>query len=308
ETELFDERYWIYYEDVDFSWRLRLLDHKIGTCPSAIIYHKFRISMEKRKAERLFHQEKNRICNLLKNYELKNLLEYFSLTLLFDFKRSLISLLKGNELSRLEALQRFKAYFWNILNICETLKKRSNIQRKRVISDNEMTKYFHRSIGSHPVLIPEYRIFDRERFKNSNSIITQIEIGKNDEKALGSGWSEVISIKDGKDNKLSRKCSESGVFFLTKNKNYSKVVLYASSVVDEPIRYSFTIDNILMGVYELNPCGFSEIDIPITWDFESNDDVLECKIKVEPLDPLLKSKYKYDRRTFYLALHKVDLV
>ena len=305
ETELFDERYWIYYEDVDFSWRVRLLSHKVMVVPSAILYHKFRISMEKRRSERLFHQEKNRICNLLKNYNLKNLARYLALNLFHDFKRCFIALLKGNEKSRDKAFQRFRAYIWNLLNIAGTLKKRSKIQSRRKISDDELLKILDGSSGSHPVLIPDYRIMDLESFKLKGVKVDKILMGKNDFDVLGYGWSESVDINDGIEYLTCRKCGDDAVFYLTNHDNFQKIGIDLISVTGDTVYFEILVNEKNLGNFHVGSRKFKFIEVSVPSETSLKNEFLECRILVNTEKAKHEKYNSYDPRTFYLAINKV---
>jgi len=41
----FDERFFMFYEDVDFGWRLNLLGHRVRYVPDSVAYHRHHVSM-----------------------------------------------------------------------------------------------------------------------------------------------------------------------------------------------------------------------------------------------------------------------
>jgi GT2 family glycosyltransferase len=68
----FDADYFIYDDDTDLSLRARLLGYKIVFVPSAVIAHHSKPAKWFNPFN-LFHSAKNRICTMLKTYEMKNL-------------------------------------------------------------------------------------------------------------------------------------------------------------------------------------------------------------------------------------------
>lgn len=71
----FDERFWMFFEDVDFGWRLWLAGYQVRFAPAAVTYHRHHGSAEGMgEARRNFLYERNALLMVLKNYEEANLL------------------------------------------------------------------------------------------------------------------------------------------------------------------------------------------------------------------------------------------
>lgn len=128
----FDPSYYAYQEDVDACWRARLLNYKVIYVPDAIVYHKVGVTMKKHNINAYYFAEKNRLANLIRNYETKTLL-------------LLLPLLIGNEIARilpLIFLKRFGAkvrgWIWILKNIEYIISMRKKIQRNRIVSDKEI--------------------------------------------------------------------------------------------------------------------------------------------------------------------------
>lgn len=65
---LFDQEFFMYFEDVDLGWRCRLGGWRAHYCPEAIVRHKFQVSAMKRGSDFVHHQcRANRLISLLKN-------------------------------------------------------------------------------------------------------------------------------------------------------------------------------------------------------------------------------------------------
>ncbi|MFZ9360670.1 MAG: glycosyltransferase family 2 protein, partial [Candidatus Nanopelagicales bacterium] len=70
----FDERFFMFYEDVDFGWRLNLLGYKVIFDPKSIAFHKHHASIEKfGQYYEHYLLEKNALMSLYKNYEAASL-------------------------------------------------------------------------------------------------------------------------------------------------------------------------------------------------------------------------------------------
>jgi GT2 family glycosyltransferase len=67
EVGLLDEAFFMYYEDTDLSWRLRLQGWKILYQPAAVVDHKHAASSQEWSPLFTFHADRNRLLMLLKN-------------------------------------------------------------------------------------------------------------------------------------------------------------------------------------------------------------------------------------------------
>jgi hypothetical protein len=62
----FPAPFFLYYEDTDVSWRLRLAGHRIGYAPGAVVRHAHAASSDRTSALFSFHNERNRLLMLLR--------------------------------------------------------------------------------------------------------------------------------------------------------------------------------------------------------------------------------------------------
>ena len=130
----FDEDYFACLDDTDLGWRAWLYGYSVLYCSASIVYHvaggtagRGRISPLK-----AFHGTKDSFLNILKNLELKNLVQGLVLAIIYDFVEFLL-LIKRRDTEC--ARNKVKAYFWVIKNVSSTIRKRRVIQRKRRVSD-----------------------------------------------------------------------------------------------------------------------------------------------------------------------------
>lgn len=66
----FDERFFMFYEDVDLGWRMNMLGHRVRYVPSSIAFHKHHATMAKFGNYReTFLLERNALMGMVKNYE-----------------------------------------------------------------------------------------------------------------------------------------------------------------------------------------------------------------------------------------------
>lgn len=164
----FDESFWVYDEEVDLAWRVKLLGYSIAVVTSAIFYHLGGATLSNEKKEKNFFPvttsekryltEKNTLRMIIKNYSLPTLI--IIIPIFFS-----LNLLEGIFFIFLGKPQLFKSHFrawiWNVKNISDTFKFRSYIQKRRRIQDKEIMKDMIKGWGKFSsfkiVGIPKFR-------------------------------------------------------------------------------------------------------------------------------------------------------
>jgi len=130
----FDEDFFIYDDDTDFCWRTRLLGYKVVFVPSARVRHAGEIK-KGMHPKRLYHSAKNRVCTMLKNYELGNL---WPRALTYYVLLALCAGVFGLLLKPKHAHALFRALVYPIVNLGTIWKKRVQIQTLRNIDDDRL--------------------------------------------------------------------------------------------------------------------------------------------------------------------------
>jgi hypothetical protein len=150
---LFDKDYIIYHEDVDLSWRAKLVGYKAMYVPTSVIYHYY---TPKRNPKKMYLLEKNRLMTVFKNYSFKTIILIFPMFLLFELLVGLYSILRG------WFTLKIKSYIYVLFNIRSIIKKRVKVQKLRVVKDKDILKNF------------TYEIFFSEESENINKIASYI--------------------------------------------------------------------------------------------------------------------------------------
>jgi GT2 family glycosyltransferase len=133
----FDPQYVIYFEEVDFGWKARLLGYKNVVVPSSLVYH-----LGPKKGVRefdIYHARKNHIVTLLANYELKNAIRYTLFYVSLLLLQGIYKLFFHR--NRKPITDTLKAISWNIRNVKYIYVKRHKTQAIRKIPDKEIMKY-----------------------------------------------------------------------------------------------------------------------------------------------------------------------
>jgi hypothetical protein len=86
----FDERFFMFYEDVDLGWRMNLLGHRVRYVPESLVFHKHHASIKKFGSYReRFLLERNALMTLYKNAEQSTLDRTLAPALALSLRRSL---------------------------------------------------------------------------------------------------------------------------------------------------------------------------------------------------------------------------
>lgn len=130
---LFDEDFFMYNEDQDYSWRGFLQGYKHYLSVSTKVWHKYSFVKNQKK---MYFSEKNRLIMILKNYSKKTLLKLIPILILNESLILIYSLFDG------WFFLKIKSYFLIIYNWKEIRKKRKIIQLSRLINDKDYLQMF----------------------------------------------------------------------------------------------------------------------------------------------------------------------
>jgi GT2 family glycosyltransferase len=128
----FDEKFFMYVEDVDLSWRLRLLGYEVRLAPEAKVAHFFSGStgVKSVDARKLYYCHRNLLRAILKNcgaslwWALRNYLLFW-----------LITVVGFAVLEPKKGVAVMKAFLWNLLELKDTYSHRLTIQSTRKTGD-----------------------------------------------------------------------------------------------------------------------------------------------------------------------------
>jgi hypothetical protein len=132
---LFDPDFFMYHEDLDLGWRLRMAGYKILVIPTAVVYHKYQFS---KSIKKYYFMERNRLICLLENYKIGTLILIFPAWLVMEIGLFLFSLKSRFWREKLRVYGYFlKLYVWQ--KVGRVRRERRVI---RVREDKEIVKLF----------------------------------------------------------------------------------------------------------------------------------------------------------------------
>jgi len=152
-----DPNLFMYYDDVDFAWQLRLLNLKIGFCKESFAIHDEGHSNSEMTLSKFFLISKNRIYVCRKNYSSKILFKRLYKILFLVFLDSIYYSYKNKSVSYFFTF--FKSLFWNVSRGKSLRIQRKILQKNRLVNDAEIEKFMMKNS------------IERETFTSSNSII-----------------------------------------------------------------------------------------------------------------------------------------
>ena len=139
EIGMFDEDFFAYYEDIDFSFRIQLAGYKCNYNPKAICYHKRGATTEGNLGFQTRLCEKNLVALRLKNYPTGILLRYMPYFFVVRFKRYYGFFQMKSKKVFWSAV---KGYFKGLSEIPKSLSKRKAIQKNMKVTPEYIESLF----------------------------------------------------------------------------------------------------------------------------------------------------------------------
>jgi hypothetical protein len=130
----FDEIFYpAYLEDIDLSWRLRLMGYKCGYVSSSVVYHDYTPTFN---IDKFYMLETHRQQMLIKNYRWRTLLLLLPAIVLGEIVAWGYALAS----SKAHIYAKAKSYGWLLRKWRHVMKAKRATQRLRVVSDRDIVK------------------------------------------------------------------------------------------------------------------------------------------------------------------------
>jgi|YNPNPStandDraft_1061719.scaffolds.fasta_scaffold77505_2 GT2 family glycosyltransferase len=154
----FDERFFLYMEDTDLSWRARLAGYKCLYVPQSIVYHDYTLRFGPAKT---FYQERNRYLMLLKSLRWPTLIVLLPALMLAELVTWGFVFLR----ERKRLANKLRAYVWIFTHWGQVMQSRRQVQALRRVRDRDLLiRCTHRlafeQVDSGPISRLAHLVFD----------------------------------------------------------------------------------------------------------------------------------------------------
>lgn len=151
---LFDESFFMYHEDTDLSWRMRLAGYKTVVVPFSRVYHEYEFS---RSIQKFYYIERNRLLTILQNYSIRTLLLIAPMLIVWEIGLMLYAFLgaltKKQTLGMREKM-RVWGFFLNPSTWFGIARARAHVRQLRRVRDRDIVRLFTDTIEFQDVESP----------------------------------------------------------------------------------------------------------------------------------------------------------
>lgn len=139
---LFDERFFLYYEDTDLSWRGRSRGWRFRFVPESRVFHMHATSSEKGSERFHYFNERNHLAMLVKNAPgpmvRAVIANYFFRAAGVAVRDVVLAMLRGRRANTAAVSRRIRA-FWGFIGVLPAmLVARRRIRRRQVVPDDQL--------------------------------------------------------------------------------------------------------------------------------------------------------------------------
>lgn len=299
----FDEKFFMYFEDVDLCWRLRSAGLKILYNPLAVVIHDWHgdgdADDQDRSLRRRYMCERNHLQTVLKNLQGSTLRRVLPLMIKHDRFR-IRSLKGGIRLGDPQARGILKvirkAWWWNLTHFASVMSRRRGVQRLRKLSDRELEPLMLDGI-TEPTHVGDLEMI---RDRSSARPGARVVMGDSDRDALGPGWHGLEPAPDGKT--MQRWCKAEGWFYLTPEAPLSRIRLRASCP-PETKSVALWIEDELVDRIEVGGEQPAEVSFSLPEPAPAGR-LLECRLETSAFTPFERG-WSEDRRELGILVAEI---
>lgn len=152
EAGLFNDDLFLYHDDLDLCWRLRLQGYRIVLAPRSVVYHKYEFS---RNEDKFYYMERNRYRVLLQNCRVRTLLLLALPLAAMQVGMLFFALANGYTGAEARILgDFFRARTWRRIRAT-----RKQVQEARRVGDREVFRHFCGTMEFEELRSPVLRYF-----------------------------------------------------------------------------------------------------------------------------------------------------
>lgn len=143
----YDEEYYMYHDDLEMSWRLKLAGYKIMLAPKSLVYHKYEFA---RSVRMLYYMERNRFLAIYSYYKWPTLFLFMPALIFMELGMWAYATLNGWLSTKLKV----KWYFCQVSTWRHIFKVRKKIKTIRKVRDKDLIKNFSGKIEFQEIANP----------------------------------------------------------------------------------------------------------------------------------------------------------
>jgi GT2 family glycosyltransferase len=143
----FREELFLYHEDQDFGWRMRMLGRRIVMNPRADVYHEHEFDRHERKR---YYLERNRLAFVTLDFSLRTLLVL--LPVLVACEVSMLLLAARQRWLR----EKLAGWVWYLRTLPRLLRLRRRTQRARRVADRDLVHALTPVIDTAEIPVPSF--------------------------------------------------------------------------------------------------------------------------------------------------------
>lgn len=147
-----NEIFWMYHEDIEWSFRLRSLGYSISMVKDSLFFHKYQFS---RSIQKFYWMERNRFGLMLMYFKVPTLLLMLPMAIVLELGLWVFAFRNKTWKVRLQVY----VYWLHPLHWFRWLKQRRKIQKERIVGDDVLLSYsvggihFQEKSMEHPLLL-----------------------------------------------------------------------------------------------------------------------------------------------------------
>ena len=135
----YDAKYFMYEEDIDLAWRIKLAGYKVVPARNSKVFHSVGGTARKSRLDvKRYFVYRNTLRTLIKNYSGISLPKTIPVLIVLNSIQS-IALAHASRNPSI-ALSPIKAIFWNLRNLGDTWSLHRQIQKSRLIPDHDIER------------------------------------------------------------------------------------------------------------------------------------------------------------------------
>ena len=142
---LFDEHFFMYHEDADFSWRAQIAGYNLSCLYSVTALHRYEFS---RNMKKMFYTERNRWLLMLKNYQFWTLIVVLPVQLVNELSVLVFALIGG------WFPEKLRSYGAILTALPRTIRQRGEVRKMRHRSDRSLAPLLAARLDFSEITIP----------------------------------------------------------------------------------------------------------------------------------------------------------